>query len=201
MNSRVQIEPNAIIYGPCCISEGAIIRGGAKIGRGTSICKQCRIGGEVEETIIASYSNKQHEGFIGHSYVGSWVNIGAGSCNSDLKNNYGKIKAWSVGRIRDTGRRFLGTVIGDHSKVAINTKINTGTVVGFYANVMAAGSPPKHVPSYTWAIEPDFTPYELDKAVETAKIMMDRRNVDFSSALEELFKAIFKLSRQSGHTI
>lgn len=197
----VHIEPNAILYGPCFIGEGSIIRGGAKIGHGTSIGTQCRIGGEVEETIISSYSNKQHEGFLGHSYVGSWVNMGAGCCNSDLKNNYGVVRAWSRGTIRETGRRFLGVVIADHAKLAINTRINTGTVIGFNTNVLATSFPPKFVSSYTWSLEPEYEEHNLDRAIETAKIMMDRRNMVFTPALEELFRMIFRFCRQSGHTI
>ncbi|UCF06978.1 MAG: hypothetical protein JSV33_08170 [bacterium] len=198
---RVRIEPNAIVYGPCYIGDGSIIRGGAKIGHGTSIGTQCRIGGEVEETLVASYSNKQHEGFLGHSYVGSWTNLGAGSCNSDLKNNYSIVRAWSKGVVRETGRRFLGAVIADHAKLAINTRLNTGTVVGFNANVLSTGFPPKFVPSFTWSLEPEYVEYELDKAIETAKIMMDRRNIPFSNELGELFKTLYRFCRQSGHTI
>jgi UDP-N-acetylglucosamine diphosphorylase/glucosamine-1-phosphate N-acetyltransferase len=199
--NKVRIEPNAIIYGPCSIGEGSIVRGGAKIGHGTSLGKYCRVGGEVEECIFAAFSNKQHEGFMGHSYIGSWVNIGAGSCTSDLKNNYGLVKAWTAGRMRDTGRRFLGAALGDHSKMAINSRLNAGTVVGFNANIVSVGFPPKFVPSFTWRLEPEFVRCELANAVETAKIMMDRRNVSFTAAHGELFKTIHRFCRQSGNTI
>ncbi|HUV36995.1 MAG TPA: putative sugar nucleotidyl transferase [Patescibacteria group bacterium] len=198
---RVKIEPNAILYGPCYIGESSIIRGGAKIGRETSLGRECRIGGEVTGTIIASYSNKQHEGFLGHSYVGSWVNLGAGCNNSDLKNNYSTIRAWCAGEFKETGRRFLGTVIGDHAKVAINTRINTGTVIGYNANVVVAGFTPKFVPSFTWMLEPEFQEYDLEKAAETAEIMMDRRNVTFTPAIAELFRVIYRFWRQSGNTV
>lgn len=198
---RVKIEPNAIIYGPCFIGEGSIIRGGAKIGRETSLGRECRIGGEVAETIIASYCNKQHEGFLGHSYVGSWVNLGAGCNNSDLKNNYSTVRAWCSGELKETGRRFLGAVIGDHAKVAINTGLNTGTVVGFNANVVTIGFPPKFVPSFTWMLEPEFQEYDLEKATVTAEIMMDRRNVVFTPAMAELFRVVYRFWRQSGHTV
>ncbi|MBN2069879.1 MAG: hypothetical protein JW814_00345 [Candidatus Krumholzibacteriota bacterium] len=194
----VKIEPNAIIEGPCYIGEGTIIRGGARVGKGSSIGTQCRIGGEVGESIISSYTNKQHEGFLGHSYIGSWVNIGAGACNSDLKNNYGKIRTWSSGRIRETGRRFLGLIAGDHTKIAINTRVNTGSVVGFCANVLAIGFLPKFTPSFTWSSEPEFEPYSLDKAVKTAEIMMDRRNIELTTAGAELFKILNRFCRQAG---
>ncbi len=195
------IEPNAIIYGPCYIGKLTIIRGGAKVGKGTSIGEQCRIGGEVGESVIAGYTNKQHEGFLGHSYIGSWVNIGAGTANSDLKNNYGKIKAWCAGAVRNTGRRFFGLVCGDHSKIAINTRINTGSVIGFNANVFYTGYPPKFVPSFTWKMEPEFEVHGLDKALETAGIMMDRRDVELTEAGSELFRVLFRFTKLAGHNL
>ena len=199
--NNAHIEPNAIIWGPCAIGEGSIVRGGAKLGHGTTLGKMCRIGGEVEECIFAPYSNKQHEGFMGHSYIGSWVNIGAGSCTSDLKNNYGLVKAWSAGRMRETGRRFLGATIGDHSKIAIGSRLNTGTVIGFNANIIAVGFPPRFVPSFSWRLEPEAARCELAAAVETAKIMMDRRNVPFTAAHGELFKALERFSRLGGNSM
>jgi len=195
------IEPNAIIYGPCYIGRLTIIRGGAKVGKGTSVGEQCRIGGEVGESIIAGYTNKQHEGFLGHSYIGCWVNIGAGTANSDLKNNYGKIRAWCAGAIRNTGRRFLGLVCGDHSKIAINTRINTGSVIGFNANVFYTGYPPKFIPSFSWKIEPEFEAHGLDQALETAGIMMDRRDVELTEAGSDLFRVLFRFSRLAGHNL
>ncbi|MBN1885601.1 MAG: hypothetical protein JW876_08780 [Candidatus Krumholzibacteriota bacterium] len=195
----VNVEPNAIIHGPCFIGRGTIVRGGARIGHGTSIGEQCRIGGEVGESVVAPFSNKQHGGFLGHSYVGSWVNIGAGTSNSDLKNNYGKVRAWCAGHMRDTGRRFLGVVIGDHAKIAINTGIDTGTVIGFNTNVKVSGWPPKHIPSFMWYVSPEPGRFEIGKAIETARIMMDRRNVPFSAANDELFTAIHRFIRTSGH--
>ncbi len=197
----VRMEPNAIIFGPCAIGEGSIVRGGAKIGRGTTIGRRCRVGGEIEESVISPFSNKQHEGFVGHSYIGSWVNIGAGSCTSDLKNNYGLVRAWTAGRMRDTGRRFLGATIGDHAKVAINSRLNTGAVVGFNANVVSSGFPPKLVPSFTWLLEPEYVRFELDEAIDTARTMMDRRDVPFSEAHVELFKTLFRICRLGGGSL
>jgi len=199
--NNARIEPNAIICGPCSIGEGSIVRGGAKLGHGTTLGKLCKIGGEVEECIFGAHSNKQHEGFMGHSYIGSWVNIGAGSCTSDLKNNYGLVKAWSAGRMRDTGRRFLGATIGDHSKIAIGSRLNTGTVIGFNANVLSVGFPPKFVPSFSWKLEPEFERCRLEEAINTAKIMMDRRNVAFTAAHDELFRTLDRFSRTGGNAL
>lgn len=198
---RVSIEPNAIINGPCYIGERSIVRGGAKLGHGTSLGRECRIGGEVEESVISPYTNKQHEGFLGHSYVGSWVNIGAGSCNSDLKNNYSHIKAWCAGSLKETGRMFLGVIIADHAKIAINTRINTGTVIGFSSNVMTSGFPPKFIPSFTWTLEPEPVEFDLEKALLTAQRMMDRRNVEFTAETDELLRTINRFCKQSGRTI
>ncbi|MCK4349589.1 MAG: hypothetical protein KAX13_01955, partial [Candidatus Krumholzibacteria bacterium] len=201
IDDGASIEPNAIINGPCYVGKRSIIRGGAKIGHGTSIGIECRIGGEVEESIVSPYTNKQHEGFLGHSYIGSWVNIGAGSCNSDLKNNYSPVKAWCVGRMKDTGRTFLGVIIADHSKIAINTDLNTGTVIGFNANILMSCFPPKFVPSFTWELEPELVEFELDRALKTARVMMDRRNVTCSDKMAELFRTIHRFCKQSGRTI
>ncbi|MDZ7859832.1 MAG: putative sugar nucleotidyl transferase [Candidatus Krumholzibacteriota bacterium] len=201
IDDNVSIEPNAVIKGPCFIGKKSIIRAGARISAGSSLGTKCKAGGKIEKTIIASYSNKQHEGFIGHSYIGSWVNIGAGTCNSDLRNNYTKIDAWNSGIILGTGRRFLGTVIGDHSKIAINTKINPGTVIGFNSNIVTNNFPPKFTPSFTWAFEPEFIEYDLDKAIDTAELMMDRRDVPMTTAVKELFLTVFRHCKQSGHTV
>jgi len=198
---RVGIEPNAIINGPCYIGEQSIVRGGAKLGHGTSIGRDCRIGGEVEESIISPFTNKQHEGFLGHSYIGSWVNIGAGSCNSDLKNNYSHVKAWCAGSIRETGRMFLGVIVADHAKIAINTRINTGTIIGFSSNVLTSGFPPKFVPSFTWTLEPEPVEFDLEKALLTARRMMDRRNIEFTAETDELFRTIHRFCKQSGRSI
>ena len=199
--NNTRIEPNAIITGPCSIGESSIIRGGAKVGHGSSVGSRCRLGGEVEECIFAPFTNKQHEGFMGHSYVGSWVNIGAGSCTSDLKNNYGQVKVWSAGRMRDTGRRFLGSIIADHAKIAIGSRLNTGTVVGFNANVYSSSFPPKFVPSFAWSLDPAYAPWKLGEAMETARIMMDRRNVSFSEARGALFETIYRLCAQGENTL
>jgi len=201
IDDSVLIEPNAIINGPCFIGKNSIIRAGAKVGSGTSLGTKCRVGGEVEETVISPYSNKQHVGFLGHSYIGSWVNIGAGTCNSDLKNNYSPIRAWNAGQQVKTGRRFLGAVIGDHTKIAINSRLDTGTVIGFNSNLIEPGFPPKFIPSFVWKMKPELTVFKLEKAVRTAELMMDRRDIKITKARVKLFETLFKYCRKSGYTI
>ena len=201
IDDSVLIEPNAIINGPCFVGRKCIIRAGAKVGSGTSLGRECRVGGEVEETVISPYSNKQHVGFLGHSYIGSWVNIGAGTCNSDLKNNYGTVRAWNAGRMVKTGRRFLGAVVGDHTKIAINSRIDTGTVIGFNSNLIEPGFPPKFIPSFIWMMEPEMTVFDLEKAIRTAGLMMDRRDIKITKARVKLFEILFKYCKQSGYNI
>ena len=173
------IYPNAVIEGPVYIGESSKIKSGATIYENVTIGNVCKVGGEVEESIFMDYSNKQHAGFIGHAYVGSWVNLGADTNNSDLKNNYSKIRIKLSNKEIDSGSQFLGLMIGDHSKSSINTMFNTGTVVGFSSNIFGIGFPEKYVPSFTWGGDKSSTVYDLNKAMETAKIVMNRRKIDF----------------------
>ena len=189
------IYPNAVIEGPCFIGESSRIKSGATIYENVSIGKVCKVGGEVEQSIFMDYSNKQHAGFIGHSYIGSWVNLGADTNNSDLKNNYSKIKIKLSNKEVDTGSQFLGLMIGDHSKSAINKMFNTGTVVGFSCNIFASGFPEKYVPSFTWGGDNSSKVYDIKKAIETAKIVTSRRKIDFEKKDELMFNAIFELTK------
>lgn len=195
------IMANATINGPVYIGKQCLIKAGAKLFEGTSIGDVCKIGGEVDGTIFASYSNKQHDGFLGHSYIGEWVNIGAGTNNSDLKNNYSPVKMWCAGSIRTTGRQFLGLVMGDHTKTGINTMFNTGTVIGFNCNFFSSEPPGKFVSSFSWGTSRELESYALDKAMQTAEVVMERRQIKFEKAYKDLFLRIFDLSEQSGKNI
>ena len=190
------IFPNATIEGPAFIGEKSLIKIGAKIYEGTSIGEVCKVGGEVEETIIHSYSNKQHDGFLGHSYLGMWVNLGADTNNSDLKNNYGNVKVYVDGGIVDSGSMFVGLTMGDHSKSGINTMFNTGTMVGVSCNVYGGGFPPKFIPSFTWGGAEGLLEYRLDKALETARAVMGRRKIELTASDEELMREIFRETAQ-----
>lgn len=195
LSDNVFIYPNAVIEGPCFIGESTKIKSGATIYENVSIGKVCKIGGEVEQSIFLDYSNKQHSGFIGHSYIGSFVNLGADTNNSDLKNNYSKIKIRLSSKEVNSGSQFLGLMMGDHSKSAINTMFNTGTVVGFACNIFANGFPEKFIPSFTWGGDSSSTTYDVTKAIETARIVMGRRNIELNSTDENMFKIIFELTR------
>ena len=135
ISDNAYIYPNAVIEGPVFIGKSSKIKSGATIYENVTIGNVCKVGGEVEESIFMDYSNKQHAGFIGHAYVGSWVNLGADTNNSDLKNNYSKVRIKLSNKEIDSGSQFLGLMIGDHSKSSINTMFNTGTVVGFSSNI------------------------------------------------------------------
>jgi UDP-N-acetylglucosamine diphosphorylase/glucosamine-1-phosphate N-acetyltransferase len=191
------VYSNAVIEGPVFVGEGSLIKSCAYIYDNVSIGKICKVGGEVEHTLILPYTNKQHSGFIGHAYLGSWVNIGADTNCSDLKNNYGSVRMYINGEAVDTGCQFLGVVIGDHTKVAINTMFNTGTVIGFACNVFGAGFPPKNFPSFSWGGgHGSVTTYDLERCIETAKRAMQRRSYQMSGTEEIVFRKTFDLTKK-----
>jgi UDP-N-acetylglucosamine diphosphorylase/glucosamine-1-phosphate N-acetyltransferase len=201
IGDRAVVMPNATVIGPVSIGADSLVKAGAKILEGTSTGTVCKIGGEVEGTIFGSYSNKQHDGFIGHSYLGEWVNIGAASNNSDLKNNYSAVRMWCAGRVRETGRQFMGLLMGDHTKTGINTLFNTGTVIGFNCNVFSAELPAAFVPSYSWGHGREMGAYELDKAMHTAAVVLERRRVRFEVAHRTVFEKIHDMSVRAGRNL
>ena len=196
IDKNVEVFPNAIIEGPVYIGESTKIKSVATIYENVSIGKVCKVGGEVEDVIIMPYSNKQHAGFLGHAYLGSWVNLGADTNNSDLKNNYSTVKAYVNGKMIDSGSQFLGLMMGDHSKTAINTMFNTGTVVGFSCNIFGAGFPRTIIPSFTWGGAGISKIYSVDKSIETAEIVMSRRNIAMTAEDKKLFHKIFELTKE-----
>jgi UDP-N-acetylglucosamine diphosphorylase/glucosamine-1-phosphate N-acetyltransferase len=189
------VMPNATITGPVHVGERSIIRARAVISGNTSIGPLCKVGGEVEGSIFQGYANKQHDGFLGHSYIGAWVNMGAGTNNSDLKNNYGLVRVTIGTEQIDTGLQFVGLIMGDHSKSAISSVFNAGTVVGVSSNIFGNGFPPKYVPSFSWgAAGETFTTFNADKAIDVARRVMVRRNVQLTAQEEQLFRTIFSLT-------
>lgn len=195
IGKNVLVMPNAVIEGPAFIGDYSTIKIGAKIYHGTSIGEHCKVGGEVEASIIQSYSNKQHDGYLGHSYLGSWINIGADTNTSDLKNTYGTVRVSLNGEPVETGLQFVGLTMGDHSKTGINVMFDTGTVVGVSCNVYGAGLPPKFLPSYSWGGIGSWTACRLEKSLETARRVMARRNVSMSQAYEKMFREVFRLTQ------
>lgn len=194
IDQNARIMPQAVLEGPIAVGRESVVKIAAKIYENVTIGPVCRVGGEVEESIFHSYSNKQHDGFLGHSYLGSWINIGADTNNSDLKNNYGEISVLLNNRKINTGKRFLGAIIGDHTKTSINTMINTGSVIGVCCNIFGEGFPPKFVPSFSWGGSAGFQNYDFEKALQVSKIVMERRKVSFTENQRRLFQAVKDLS-------
>jgi UDP-N-acetylglucosamine diphosphorylase/glucosamine-1-phosphate N-acetyltransferase len=191
-----EIFPNATVIGPAYIGDNTYIKTGAKIYGNTSIGEFSKVGGEVEGCIIHSYSNKQHDGFLGHSYLCSWVNLGAGTNNSDLKNNYGNVTVEIDGQKVDSGSLFVGLFMGDHSKSGINSMFNTGTVVGVCCNLFGADFPPKYVPSFSWGGAQALTTHDLDRCAKVAERVMARRQKVMTAAELKLMKRVFELTRE-----
>ncbi|HIJ53140.1 MAG TPA: hypothetical protein HPP66_08310 [Planctomycetes bacterium] len=201
-NGPVYIDQDAEIYpfsrveGPCYIGKESVLFG-AKCREGNSIGPACRVGGEVEESIVHGYSNKYHDGFLGHAYVGEWVNLGALTANSDLKNDYSTVSVMLDGRRAiDTGSTKVGSLIGDHVKTSIGTLLNTGSYVGAMALIMATGKPlPKFIPSFAWFLEGVVTKgFGKGKLYETAKMAMGRRGCRWSEAEQAMWDAVFEMT-------
>jgi UDP-N-acetylglucosamine diphosphorylase/glucosamine-1-phosphate N-acetyltransferase len=175
------------ITGPCYIGREVTVMGGDITG--SSIGDVSKVRGELSATTIVGHSNKGHDGFVGHSYIGRWVNLGAGTVTSNLKNTYGNVALWTPNGQRDTGLQFLGTLFGDHVKTGIGLRLTTGTVLGAGANVYG-GMPPKVVAPFSWGDAPPYTVYHADKFVETAQRMMSRRHVELTERAKRHLQAM-----------
>ena len=184
IGKNAEVMEGALLRGPLALCDGAVVKMGAKIYGATTIGPECRVGGEVSNSLFQGYSNKGHDGFLGNAVLGEWCNIGAGTNNSNLKNNYEEVKLWSYprGSFERTGLQFCGLVLGDHSKCGINTMFNTGTVVGVSCNVFGAGFPRNFIPDFSWGGPQGLSEYTLDKALATAERVMDRRSLALTPA-------------------
>jgi UDP-N-acetylglucosamine diphosphorylase / glucose-1-phosphate thymidylyltransferase / UDP-N-acetylgalactosamine diphosphorylase / glucosamine-1-phosphate N-acetyltransferase / galactosamine-1-phosphate N-acetyltransferase len=196
IDEGAEVHPFTRIEGPCYIGRKSILLG-AKCREGNSIGPTCRIGGEVEESIIQGYSNKYHDGFLGHAYVGEWVNLGALTTNSDLKNDYSSVSVILDGkRPISTGSTKVGSLIGDHTKTSIGTLLNTGAYVGAMALIAATGKPlPKFIPSFAWFLEGVVTKgFGKRSLYDTARTAAGRRKRQFTAAQEAMWDEIFDLT-------
>lgn len=189
-----EIMEGSLIRGSLALCEGAKLNMGAKIYSGTTIGPYCKVGGEVNNSILMGYSNKGHDGFLGNSVLGEWCNLGADTNNSNLKNNYSEIHLWNYesNNFINTGLQFCGLMMGDFSKSAINTQFNTGTVVGVSANVFTADFPPKFIPSFSWGGGKNSAIFDLEKAYEAADRMMQRRKKELTNAEKNILSYLFK---------
>ena len=192
IGENAEIMEGSMIRGSFALCEEAVVKMGAKIYGATTIGPHCRVGGEVNNVIFFAYSNKGHDGFLGNSILGEWCNLGADTNSSNLKNNYSTVSSYSYESksIEASELLFMGLCMGDHSKSAINTMFNTATVIGFAVNVFSDSFPPKHLPSFTWLVEKEQSVFQLDKAIQAAKAMMERRHVECTEADINIFKIL-----------
>ncbi len=196
IESGAEIQPFTRIEGPCYIGAGSVLLG-AKCRAGTTIGPVCRMGGEIEASVVLGYSNKYHDGFLGHAYVGQWVNLGALTSNSDLKNDYSDVSVVLEGaETVDTGSKKTGAMIGDHVRTSIGTLLNTGAVVGGMSMLLAMGRPlPKFLPPFSWFIKGQLPQEPVrERLYQAAATAMARRGVEFTPAQRAMWDAVYEAS-------
>lgn len=198
IGKNTEIMEGSLIRGPFALCDNASVKMGAKIYGATTVGAHSRVGGEINNAVLFAYSNKGHDGFLGNSVLGEWCNIGADSNNSNLKNNYEEVRLWSYETegFAKTGLQFCGLMMGDHSKCGINTMFNTGTVVGVSANIFGSGFPRNFVPSFSWGGASGFTTYITKKAFETARLVMNRRGVEFDEKEAAILEHVFEETKK-----
>jgi UDP-N-acetylglucosamine diphosphorylase/glucosamine-1-phosphate N-acetyltransferase len=188
-----RVGPHSVIEGPCALGPGTHVLGG--VVRRSSLGPHCRVAGEIEESVWQGRANKRHHGFVGHSVIGDWVNLGALTTTSDLKNNYGPVRVWAAGAERETGSNKVGSIIGAHVKTGIGTLLPTGCSIGTGSNLFGAGRfVPKRVPSFTWWDGERSVEHRLDAFLATATTTMSRRSHAISPAEEALLRGLFTSS-------
>lgn len=196
IDGRTKVLPFSRIEGPCSIGSGSmIVRGNVR--EEVSIGPMCRIGGEIEASIVHGYSNKYHTGFLGHAYVGEWVNIGALTTNSDLKNDYSTVDVYINGNLHDTGDTKVGSFIGDHTKLGIGCLLNTGTTVGVGCNLLGGEVLPKYIPSFTWFARGKISRGSgFRRTVEAERRVMLRRDVEMPPSHVQMLQHIHDETRE-----
>lgn len=198
IDEDAEVMEGVMLRGPLYLGKHGAIKMGAKIYGATTIGHGSKVGGEISNTVFFDYSNKGHDGFLGNAVIGSWCNLGADTNSSNLKNNYDEVSIWSEheNRMIKTGLQFCGLLMGDHSKCGINTMFNTGTVVGVSANIFGSGFPRNFVPSFSWGGASGFTVYLPKKAFQTAKIVMSRRNIEFTEQDAAILEHVFETTKE-----
>ena len=188
ISKGAEVMEGALIRGPFALCENAVVKMGAKIYGASTIGPFCKVGGELSNVIFQSYSNKGHDGFLGNSYIGEWCNLGADTNVSNLKNNYDSVSSYCYEKKEEvnTGLQFLGLFMGDHSKTGINSMFNTGAVVGVSCNLYGAGFFPKHTLSFSWGEPNALEPFRIEKSLEYANKMMERRSEKLSAEEENI---------------
>jgi UDP-N-acetylglucosamine diphosphorylase/glucosamine-1-phosphate N-acetyltransferase len=193
IGKNAEVMEGCLIRGPFALCDNSTLKMGAKIYGATTIGPNSKVGGEVNNCVIQANSNKAHDGFLGNSVLGEWCNLGADTNNSNLKNNYTEVKLWNYAQRKfvQTGLQFCGLIMGDHSKCGINTMFNTGTVVGISANIFGAGYPRNFIPSFSWGGPQGISVYPLEKAIETAEKVMQRRHVELTHVDKKIMEHVF----------
>ena len=196
--AHAEIMEGCVVRGGLALGDHSALKLATKIYGATTLGPHCKVGGEVNNSVLQGYSNKGHDGFLGNSALGEWCNLGADTNNSNLKNNYDAVKAWSYvdKRFALTGQQFCGLIMGDHSKSGINTMFNTGTVVGVSANIYGAGFPRNFIASFTWGGPQGTTNYRLDKALDTADRMMKRRGLEVEGAEKAILEHVHQITEE-----
>ncbi|MGH7504776.1 MAG: hypothetical protein ACRELX_03960, partial [Longimicrobiales bacterium] len=193
LDDDVTVRAFTRLAGPAYVGPGSTLLGGPYAG--VSIGPACKLHGEMEETVVLGYANKAHDGFLGHAYLGRWVNLGALTTNSDLKNNYGSIRIWTPDGDVDTGEIKVGCFLGDHVKTGIGVMLNTGTVIGTGSNIFGAVQPPKYVAPFSWGAGDALSVYDLDRFLATAEMVMGRRKVELTTGARTVLRAAWHASR------
>ncbi len=193
IGENAEIMEGVVVRGALAMCENSVLKLGAKVYGATTIGPFCKVGGEVNNSVLFGYSSKGHDGFLGNSVIGEWCNLGADTNNSNLKNNYAPVKLWdyNTGRFAKTGLQFCGLMMGDHSKCGINTMFNTGTVIGVSVNIFGSGFPRNFVPSFSWGGASGFTEYKTNKVFEVAKVVMQRRGITFDVKDQAILEHVF----------
>ncbi|MCS6823072.1 MAG: putative sugar nucleotidyl transferase [Cytophagaceae bacterium] len=192
LGKHSEVQEGAMIRGPFALCENSIVNMGGKMRGDNTIGPYSKVGGEVSNSVIFGYSNKAHDGFMGNSVIGEWCNFGADSNTSNLKNNYANIKIYSYAQKKyvDSGLQFCGLIMGDHSKCGINIMFDSGSIVGVNASIYGAKYSPKFIPSFSWGDIENLTEFHFDKAIEVARRVMARRNVELTQTDIDILREV-----------
>ncbi len=193
IGKNAEVMEGCTIRGPFALCDNATLKMGTRVYGPTTVGPNCKVGGEINNSVFFSNSNKAHDGFLGNSVIAEWCNLGADTNSSNLKNNYSSVKVWSYEKegYEDSGLQFCGLMMGDHSKCAINSMFNTGTVVGVNANIFGSGFPAKFIPSFSWDGANNLNTFDFRQAVEVAKRVFERRSVSFTDTDEKILHHVY----------
>jgi UDP-N-acetylglucosamine diphosphorylase / glucose-1-phosphate thymidylyltransferase / UDP-N-acetylgalactosamine diphosphorylase / glucosamine-1-phosphate N-acetyltransferase / galactosamine-1-phosphate N-acetyltransferase len=187
---NAEVMEGCIIRGPFAMGEGACLKMGAKVYGATTLGPHCVGGGEIKNAVLFGYSNKAHDGYLGDAVIGEWCNMGAGTTNSNLKNNVSDVSVWTINGEKNAGKK-CGVFMGDYSRTAVNTAINTGTVIGLCCHVYGNGLTAKHLPSFSWGSD-GITTYHLDKAFEDIEGWKKLKHQHLTEEEKQMLKTIFE---------